>query len=59
MGGLVLGDGVVFGGVVGAWVVGVGIEFGTVATGIPMVVEVTGVFVGSVVTDGPCEVIGT
>ena len=53
-----LGDGVVFGGVVGAWVVGVGIEFGTVTTGIPMVVEVTGVFVGSVVTDGPCEVIG-
>ena len=32
MGGLVLGDGVVFGGVVGAWVVGVGIEFGTVTT---------------------------
>ena len=54
-----LGDGVVFGGDVGACVVGVGIEFGTVTTGIPMVVEVIGVFIGSVVTDGPCVVIGT
>ena len=54
---VVVGGRVVTGESLGAFVEG--IEFGTVTTGVPTVVEAAGVFVGIVVTEGPCELIGT
>jgi hypothetical protein len=54
---VVVGGRVVTGEPLGAFVEG--IEFGTVTPGVPMVVEAAGVFVGIVVTEGPCELIGT